>query len=60
MHLGGTRKPDGIFYYDHNGIIIDNKTYSNVFNITRGMAYEIIRYVQENNDRNPERNPNEW
>ena len=60
VHLGGTRKPDGIFYHDKNGVIIDNKAYSKGFTITRGMADEMIRYVQENNDRNPERNPNQW
>lgn len=60
IHLGGTRKPDGIFYHGNNGVIIDNKAYSKGFTITRGMADEMTRYVQENNDRNPERNPNQW
>lgn len=60
VHLGGTRKPDGIFYHDNNGVIIDNKAYSKGFTITRSMADEMTRYVQENNDRNPERNPNQW
>lgn len=60
IHLGGTRKPDGIFYHDNKGVIIDNKAYSKGFTITRGMADEMTRYVQENNDRNPERNPNQW
>lgn len=60
LHLGGTRKPDGIFYHGSNGIIIDNKAYAKGFVITRNMADEMIRYVQENNDRNPERNPNCW
>lgn len=60
LHLGGTRKPDGIFYYDKNGVIIDNKAYSKGFTITRHMADEMVRYVQENNDRNPDRNPNQW
>lgn len=59
-HLGGTRKPDGIFYDETYGVIIDNKAYSKGFTITRGMADEMTRYVQENNDRNPERNPNQW
>ena len=59
-HLGGTRRPDGIFYNNHNGVIIDNKAYSKGFTITRGMADEMVRYVQENNDRNPDRNPNQW
>ena len=60
IHLGGTRKPDGIFYHDNKGVIIDNKAYSKGFTITRGMADEMTRYVQENNDRNSERNPNQW
>ena len=60
VHLGGTRKPDGIFYHNNNGVIIDNKAYSKGFTITRGMADEMTRYVQENNDRNPMRNPNQW
>lgn len=60
VHLGGTRKPDGIFYHKDKGVIIDNKAYSRGFTITRGMADEMTRYVQENNDRNPERNPNQW
>ena len=60
VHLGGTRKPDGIFYDNHNGVIIDNKAYSKGFTITRSMADEMIRYVQENSDRNPARNSNQW
>jgi hypothetical protein len=60
VHLGGTRKPDGIFFHEHQGVIVDNKAYSKGFTITRGMADEMIRYVQENNDRNPERNSNQW
>lgn len=59
-HLGGTRKPDGIFNYQQKGIIIDNKAYSKGFTITRNMADEMVRYVQENNDRNPERNKTQW
>lgn len=60
VHLGGTRKPDGIFYQGNKGVIIDNKAYSKGFTITRNMADEMTRYVQENNDRNPARNPNQW
>lgn len=47
VHLGGTRKPDGIFYHNNNGVIIDNKAYSKGFTISRGMADEMTRYVQE-------------
>lgn len=60
QHLGGTRKPDGIISYNQNGVIIDNKAYSKGFTIDRHMADEMIRYVQENNERRPERNPNMW
>lgn len=60
VHLGGTRKPDGIFYHDSNGVIIDNKAYSKGFTISMRMADEMTRYVQENKDRNPKRNPNQW
>lgn len=59
-HLGGSRKPDGIFYEGQDGVIIDNKAYSRGFTITRSMADEMIRYVQENNDRKPSRNSNQW
>lgn len=59
-HLGGSRKPDGIIAHDKRGVIIDNKAYSNGFTISRHMADEMTRYVQENNDRRVERNPNQW
>ena len=59
-HMGGTRKPDGIISYNHHGIIIDNKAYSKGFTISRHMADEMIRYVQENADRREERNNNKW
>lgn len=59
-HLGGTRKPDGIISYNHRGVIIDNKAYSKGFTISRHMADEMIRYVQENTERNESRNNNKW
>lgn len=59
-HLGGTRKPDGIISYNHRGVIIDNKAYSKGFTISRHMADEMIRYVQENTERNENRNNNKW
>lgn len=60
IHLGGSRRPDGLFDYNRHGVIIDNKAYSKGFTISRKMADEMTRYVQENNDRNPERNKNQW
>lgn len=59
-HLGGSRKPDGIIYHYNHGVIIDNKAYAKGFTITRDMADEMVRYVQENNERNPKRNKNSW
>ena len=59
-HLGGTRKPDGIISHNQRGVIIDNKAYSKGFTISRHMADEMIRYVQENDVRREERNSNKW
>ena len=59
-HLGGTRKPDGIISHNQRGVIIDNKAYSKGFSISRHMADEMIRYVQENDVRREERNSNKW
>ena len=59
-HMGGSRKPDGIIAHNRRGVIIDNKAYSHGFSITRHMADEMIRYVQENTDRREERNSNKW
>lgn len=59
-HMGGSRKPDGVIAHDRRGVIIDNKAYSHGFSITRHMADEMIRYVQENTDRREERNNNKW
>ena len=53
-HLGGTRKPDGIISHNQRGVIIDNKAYSKGFTISRHMADEMIRYVQENDVRREE------
>lgn len=60
MLLGGTSKPDNIIYYESNGAIIDNKSYSKGYNLSRGQKDEMIRYLQENKDRNEQINPNRW
>lgn len=59
-HLGGSRRPDGIIYYDINGLIIDNKAYSKGYAIPRHQIDEMVRYLQENNERREEINPNKW
>ena len=59
-HLGGSRKPDGIIYYDTHGIIIDNKAYSKGYSMPRAQVDEMARYIRENQNRNHEINPNKW
>ena len=60
IHLGGSRKPDGIVYTENYGVIIDTKAYSNGYNLPISQVDEMIRYVEENNKREKERNSNEW
>ncbi len=58
--LGDTRKPDGIISYNTNGLIIDNKAYGEGYALPRSQADEMVRYLQENNERKITRNPNKW
>jgi hypothetical protein len=64
LHLGGSRKPDGIIYTENEkenyGVIIDTKAYSKGYNLPISQVDEMVRYVEENNKREKERNPNEW
>lgn len=64
VHLGGSRKPDEIIYTenstDNYGVIIDTKAYSNGYNLPISQVDEMVRYVEENNKREKERNSNEW
>lgn len=64
VHLGGSRKPDGIIYTENStenyGVIIDTKAYSNGYNLPISQVDEMVRYVEENNKREKERNSNEW
>lgn len=59
-HLGGSRRPDGIISYKINGLIIDNKAYSKGYAIPRHQIDEMVRYLQENNERREEINSNKW
>lgn len=59
-HLGGSRRPDGVIYYDVNGLIIDNKAYSKGYALPRHQVDEMVRYLQENNERREDINPNKW
>ena len=64
IHLGGSRKPDGILYTtgleENYGIIIDTKAYSNGYNLPISDADEMERYLKENAERNEVLNPNLW
>lgn len=62
LHLGGSRKPDGIIYTsDHKyGVIIDTKAYSKGYNLPISQADEMERYIGENQTRNEKINPNKW
>lgn len=64
LHLGGSRKPDGIIYIDNlidnYGVIIDTKAYSKGYDLPISQVDEMTRYVEENNKRDTTRNPNKW
>ena len=64
LHLGGSRKPDGIVYTaslaDNYGVIIDTKAYSGGYNLPISQADEMQRYIQENQRRDGRENPNMW
>ena len=59
-HLGGSRKPDGIVYNGRDGLIIDTKAYSKGYALPRSQVDEMVRYLQENKERDESRNPNRW
>jgi hypothetical protein len=59
-HLGGSRRPDGIIFKDSNGVIIDNKAYSEGFSLPIGEQDKMLRYIEDNQKRNDEITPNRW
>lgn len=64
LHLGGSRKPDGIMYTENlnrnYGVIVDTKAYSKGYNLPISQADEMTRYILENQRRNENENPNKW
>ena len=64
VHLGGSRKPDGICYTEGTdsdyGIIIDTKAYSKGYNLPISQSDEMERYIRENQTRDLDVNPNAW
>lgn len=59
LHLGGSRRPDGLFFKGANGVIVDTKAYSDGYNLPIPQADEMIRYIEENKNRG-NLNPNLW
>ncbi|NLD18848.1 MAG: hypothetical protein GX663_01175 [Clostridiales bacterium] len=64
LHLGGSRKPDGIIYTndltENYGVIVDTKAYSKGYNLPISQADEMERYIRENQTRDKKINSNEW
>lgn len=64
LHLGGSRKPDGIIYTlkerCNYGVIIDTKAYSKGYSLSIAQADEMERYIGENQSRDEKINPNKW
>lgn len=58
-HLGGASKPDGVFYLQKDGVIVDTKAYSRGYSLPLSQADEMIRYIEENKTRG-DINPNKW
>lgn len=58
--LGGGRKPDGIVFTSTFGIIIDTKAYGEGYSKNISQADEMIRYIEDNQKRDSQRNPIEW
>lgn len=60
MRLGDANRPDVIISHGDNGTIIDNKSYKDGFNISKGTADEMGRYINENIIRSETLNSNKW
>lgn len=58
--LGGGRKPDGLIYTDRFGVIVDTKAYGEGYSKSINQADEMIRYIEDNQKRDLNRNPIEW
>ncbi|KAA9246572.1 restriction endonuclease FokI C-terminal domain-containing protein [Streptococcus anginosus] len=58
--LGGGRKPDGIIFTDKFGVIVDTKAYGNGYSKEIKQEDEMVRYIEDNQLRDKERNPVEW
>ena len=60
IHLGGGRKPDGMVFTNTFGIIIDTKAYGEGYSKNISQADEMIRYIEDNQRHDTQRNSTEW
>lgn len=58
--LGGGRKPDVLAFTDSFGIIIDTKAYSEGYGKSIAQEDEMVRYIEDNQFRDVNRNSIEW
>lgn len=63
-HLGGSRRPDGIAYTrgltEDYGVIVDTKAYGGDYSLPISQADEMLRYVEENQNRDPAAGDGRW
>lgn len=60
VHLGGGNKPDGAIFNNKFGIILDTKAYEKGYGKHINQIDEMVRYIEDNSQRDKIRNPNEW
>ena len=58
-HLGGGSRPDGAFYSDDWGMIVDAKSYKKGFNIPVSECDKMLRYLLDLHNR-PQTNATRW
>lgn len=58
--LGGARKPDVLVFTNKFGVIVDTKAYGEGYSKSITEADKMIRYIEDNQRRDIERNPTEW
>lgn len=52
VKLGGSNKPDGFAYDDHDGWILDSKAYHDGYAVTRHNTDAMARYISQYRNRN--------
>ena len=58
--LGGGRRPDGVIYTNDYGVIIDTKAYSEGYAKNINQEDEMVRYIEDNQQRSVLRNDVQW